>query len=66
MLQPNVAQTHFALAGALKMLGRDSLAIEQMRSMGATITSVESVLFQWLGSAEHPQFKAISRIVKEL
>lgn len=42
------------------------LAIEQMRSLGATITSVESVLFQWLGTAAHPHFKAISRIVKGL
>ena len=42
------------------------LAIEQMRSMGVTITSVESILFQWLGTASHPQFKAISQIVKEL
>ena len=42
------------------------LAIEQMRSMGVTITSLESVLFQWLGTADHPQFKAISRIVKGL
>ena len=41
-------------------------AIEQMRSMGAVITTVESVLFQWIRSASHPQFKAISRIVKEL
>ncbi len=42
------------------------LAIEQMRSAGAIITSLESLLFQWLGTAAHPQFKAISRIVKEL
>jgi nicotinamidase-related amidase len=42
------------------------LAIEQMRSMGVTITSLESVLFQWIGTADHPQFKAVSRIVKSL
>ena len=42
------------------------LAIEEMRSLGVTITSVESILFQWLGSASHPHFKAISQIVKEL
>lgn len=42
------------------------LAIDQMRQMGIMITSVESVLYQWLGSASHPQFKAISKIVKSL
>ena len=42
------------------------LAIEEMRWAGATITSLESVLYQWLGTAAHPQFKAISRIVKGL
>lgn len=42
------------------------LAIEQMQSSGAVITSVESILFQWLGSAQHADFKAISQIVKTL
>lgn len=41
-------------------------AIEQMRSLGVPITSLESVMFQWLGTAAHPQFKAVSKIVKEL
>ncbi|MEL6107901.1 MAG: isochorismatase family protein [Planctomycetota bacterium] len=41
-------------------------AIDQMRSMGAVITTLESVLFQWLGTAAHPKFKAISKIVKSL
>ncbi|KAA5544339.1 isochorismatase family protein [Roseiconus nitratireducens] len=42
------------------------LAMDQMRSMGITITSIESVLFQWMGTAAHPQFKAVSKIVKSL
>ena len=42
------------------------LAIEQMQSSGAIISSVESILFQWLGTAKHPHFKAISQIVKNL
>ncbi|OYP29867.1 isochorismatase family protein [Rhodopirellula sp. MGV] len=42
------------------------LAIEQIRSLGATITSLESVIYQWLETAEHEQFKAVSRIVKSL
>lgn len=58
----------FVVAEAVAARGgwEHELAIEQMRSLGATITSVESVLYQWLGTADHPQFKAISRIVKSL
>jgi nicotinamidase-related amidase len=45
--------------------GRDhELAIERMRDCGATITTVESVLFEWLDTADHPDFKTISRLVK--
>ncbi|MEO1529910.1 MAG: isochorismatase family protein [Planctomycetota bacterium] len=60
--------TVFVVAEAVAARGglEHETAIEQMRSLGAVITTVESVLFQWLGSASHPQFKAISRIVKEL
>ncbi|MEM9589503.1 MAG: isochorismatase family protein [Planctomycetota bacterium] len=40
-------------------------ALEQMKSAGATLTTVESVLFQWCRTADRPEFKAISRMVKE-
>ncbi|QEG02567.1 putative isochorismatase [Stieleria maiorica] len=58
----------FVVAEAVAARGgwEHELAIEQMRSSGVTISSLESVLFQWLGTADHPQFKAISRIVKNL
>jgi nicotinamidase-related amidase len=42
------------------------LAIEQLTALGIPSVSFESVVFQWLQSAEHPQFKAVSRIVKSL
>lgn len=61
-LQPVVVAEAVAARGGWE----HELAIEQMRALGVTITSVESVLFQWLGTADHPHFKAISRIVKEL
>ncbi|MCA9135671.1 MAG: isochorismatase family protein [Planctomycetales bacterium] len=61
-LQPIVVAEAVAARGGWE----HELAIEQMRSIGVTITSIESVLFQWLRSADHPQFKAISRIVKSL
>ena len=40
------------------------VALERMRDSGATITTVESVVFEWLGSADRPEFKAVSRIIK--
>ena len=58
----------FVVAEAVAARGgwEHELAIEQMRDAGAVITSLESVMFQWVRTAAHPQFKAISRIVKDL
>lgn len=39
-------------------------AIERARAEGAIVTSYESLLFELMGSAEHPQFKVISALVK--
>ena len=41
-----------------------TIAIEKMRNLGAQITSTEIVLFELLRTAEHKNFKDISRIVK--
>lgn len=35
-----------------------------MKSLGATVTSVEMALFELMQTAEHPQFKEISRLIK--
>ena len=40
------------------------LAVNQLRASGVSISSSESILFQIMKSAEHPQFKAISNLVK--
>jgi len=40
------------------------VAIERMRSLGATITTAESLLFELMESADHKHFKAISALVK--
>jgi hypothetical protein len=40
-------------------------ALHRMRQEGVFIGSVESLLFELLKSASHPQFKAISQLVKE-
>ena len=40
------------------------LALEKMRQAGAIIESTESVLYEWLGAAGTPEFKAILPLVK--
>jgi nicotinamidase-related amidase len=45
--------------------GKDhEVAIDRMRDSGAAILTVESVLFEWLGTSDRDEFKAISRMVK--
>ena len=39
-------------------------ALEQLHGFGAHITNVETVLFDLLKNAEHPQFKAISKLIR--
>jgi len=43
----------------------ERIAIERMTMAGATMITAESVLFEWLGSAAHSEFKAISRMIKD-
>lgn len=40
-------------------------AIARLTQAGIIPTTTEALLFEWLETAEHPQFKAISRLVKE-
>ncbi|MCX5900531.1 MAG: hydrolase [Proteobacteria bacterium] len=42
----------------------NAIGIERMRSMGVQITSVETALFELLGSAAAPAFKEIAKLVK--
>lgn len=41
-----------------------STSIAEMRDAGARITSAETVLFELVKNSEHPQFKAISDLIK--
>lgn len=45
--------------------GERKVALEKMRQAGAQITSSESALFQLLTDASHPNFKAVSALIKE-
>jgi nicotinamidase-related amidase len=40
------------------------IGLEKMRTAGAVLTSTEAALFELLRTSEHPQFKAISALVK--
>ena len=39
-------------------------AIARMRDAGCIVTNTESVVFEWLGSAQHSAFKAISQLIR--
>jgi nicotinamidase-related amidase len=38
-------------------------ALQRLRLAGAVITNVESLLFEWLGDASHPEFKKLSKLI---
>lgn len=39
-------------------------ALRRMERHGAEIVTTEMVVFEWLRSADHPQFRALSRLIK--
>jgi hypothetical protein len=41
------------------------VAFQRLQSAGVTLVTAESVLFEWCERSDHPQFKALSRLVKE-
>lgn len=41
------------------------VALQRMESAGATLTTVESALFEWCVDSTAPQFKQLSQLIKE-
>ena len=41
-------------------------ALRRLERAGAVVTSTESVLFEWTETADRPEFKAISELIKEM
>jgi nicotinamidase-related amidase len=39
-------------------------AYDRLAAAGAELLTTEMVLFEWLRSAEHPQFKAVQALIK--
>lgn len=52
-------------SGSRHQADRDA-AYDRLRHAGATVVTAEMVAFEWLGTAAHPRFKDVSRLVKEL
>ncbi len=40
-------------------------ALRRLENAGAILTTTEGCLFEWLGGAAHPKFKAVSALVQE-
>ena len=38
-------------------------ALQRLRQAGVIITTVESVIFEWLADASHPEFKALAKLI---
>jgi len=39
------------------------IALRRLEASGAILTTTEAALFEWCGSAEHPQFQAVRKLV---
>jgi nicotinamidase-related amidase len=40
-------------------------ALRRLERLGAVLTTAETCVFEWVGGAEHPQFKTISKLVQD-
>ena len=44
--------------------GSREIALRRMAEHGAEIVTTEMILFEWLRSAEHPQFRPVSKLIR--
>jgi len=49
--------------GSRHVPDRDA-ATARARAMGADIVTTEMVLFEWLGSSQHPSFRSVSKLIR--
>jgi nicotinamidase-related amidase len=40
-------------------------ALRRLEKAGAILTTAETAVFEWVGGANHPQFKAVSKLIQE-
>lgn len=59
-------ETHLATDATGSRFANDyDIALRRLENSGVMLTTTESALFQWCRTAEAPQFKDVSRIVRE-
>lgn len=44
---------------------RHRIGMERIRALGATPAHTESIVYEWMGSASHPKFKDVLKLVKQ-
>lgn len=49
---------------ASRSAGAQTNAIERMRAAGVILAHTESIVYEWLGSATHPAFRDVLKVVK--
>jgi len=47
-----------------RFIGDQETALRRFETSGMVLTTTESLLFEWCRTAEHPQFKEVSRLAK--
>lgn len=70
----NQTAHHLLAAGYDVMVAADAMSartpsmhvigLERMRAAGAVVAHSESVVYEWMGSAAHPAFRDVLRVVK--
>jgi len=51
-------------ASGSRLAENHALAMKRLRGAGADVVSAEMVIFEWLGSCEHPRFKKVLALLK--
>jgi nicotinamidase-related amidase len=41
------------------------VALRRLEKAGAVLTTAETVVFEWVGAADHPRFKEVSKLVQD-
>ncbi|MEI5682622.1 isochorismatase family protein [Mesorhizobium sp. CCNWLW179-1] len=49
--------------GSRKPIDKET-ALRQLQRAGAELSTVEAILFKWLGGADHPEFRQVSKLIK--
>ncbi len=64
LLQRGYQVTVVRDATSSRTITEADLATQRLLSAGVVVTSAESIAFEWCESAEHPQFRALSQLVR--